>query len=206
MGLLEVSPESRIVRCNAAFAQMLGQDPANLVNVEIDHITHPEDRGKGREAVREVLEGKAQYLRQKKRYVQRDGTTIWATLTSVPIYDYETGAVELWISVVVPTDSAGNYGSAIAMQQKIDELEKVLAMIMATSGARARNSKSLLPASVPVQAISEKLGNPDLKWWVIGVVFVVFFLMVIFNPNAFKMSFYGIEASSPGHGEGVVDE
>lgn len=122
--VLDKGGDCLIERANPKFAEIVGRDPSSLVGVDIDDLTHPDDRGKGRIAIKSVIEGRQNRIRQKKRYVQPDGRAVWATLNSAPVYDEETGAIIKFISLVIPVDVPIDPDEVEIWKQKIDELEK----------------------------------------------------------------------------------
>ena len=134
VGIVEIDTSFRILRANPTFAELVGQDPANLVGVDVDDITHPSDRGKGKQAAIAAMSEPGGFVRQKKRYVQGDGTIVWASITSIPVRDEATGAVAFWVSVVVQLVSGRK--SAEEFEKRIESLENLVAALLAAEESR----------------------------------------------------------------------
>ncbi|MCU1504963.1 MAG: hypothetical protein JWM12_4317, partial [Ilumatobacteraceae bacterium] len=66
-----------LLEVNAAFARLLGYEPATLIGTCVDDITHPDDRDVMPLVVREE-HGLSEAFRMDKRYVHADGHPIWA--------------------------------------------------------------------------------------------------------------------------------
>ncbi len=68
------------VDVNRAFATMLGYEEKELKNVKWPKISHPDDIETTRQAVQPLLDGKIASARFVKRYLHKNGTTVWADL------------------------------------------------------------------------------------------------------------------------------
>jgi diguanylate cyclase (GGDEF)-like protein/PAS domain S-box-containing protein len=84
---LQADGTARVVRCNPAFAAMLGRDAAELVGAAGDEIVHPDDLAIRAGLLREAMAGRAG-AQAEIRFVHRDGHAVWAlvapTLTRGP--------------------------------------------------------------------------------------------------------------------------
>ena len=77
---ISITLPSGEVDVNRAFASMLGYETTELKNVTWQEISHPGDIEATRRAIQPILDGKAASVRFIKRYLHKDGTTIWADL------------------------------------------------------------------------------------------------------------------------------
>ena len=91
IGMALVSPEGKWLRVNRAVCAMLGYAHEELVTMTFQQVTHPDDLGLDLMHVHALLNGEASAYQMEKRYVDRDGRTIWASL-SVSLITDETGA------------------------------------------------------------------------------------------------------------------
>lgn len=99
VGIHVVDPGGTIVQCNDAFAQMLGYEAAALEGRSILSITHPDDEAASADLSRRLFEGETDFVRVERRYLARDGATVWTQLFDVPIRD-EEGAARFGIGLV----------------------------------------------------------------------------------------------------------
>ncbi len=73
--------DGRILRVNGAFAGMIGWTPDELVGRTVTEITHPDDRDET-EARVHAARTRGFAGRLEKRYVRRDGATVWAEVST----------------------------------------------------------------------------------------------------------------------------
>ena len=78
VGMAIADPETVILRANGAFCRMLGYDEAELLGRRTSDLTHPDDRDTTIAAVRAFMAGETPTYRREKRYLARNGKTIWA--------------------------------------------------------------------------------------------------------------------------------
>src|ERR1051325_1151846 len=67
-------------RVNASFARLLGYEPGELIGKSVTDITHPDDLAVTNERLDHIEKDSAS-LTYEKRYIRRDGTTVWARTT-----------------------------------------------------------------------------------------------------------------------------
>ena len=81
-----ISPDARFIRVNDALARMLGYSPAELEGKPFGDVSHPDDRGAADHRMEALLSG-ADPLRFEKRFVARDGATIWVDVNVAAVRD-----------------------------------------------------------------------------------------------------------------------
>ncbi|MCB0804311.1 MAG: PAS domain S-box protein [Bacteroidales bacterium] len=67
---------------NRAFAQMVGYTLEELNNKTWSEITHPDDLEKSKKLTDELLTGKTDTIRMKKRYTHKNGSVVWVDVGS----------------------------------------------------------------------------------------------------------------------------
>lgn len=77
---ISITLPSGEVDVNPAFASMLGYEVAELKATKWQDISHPDDLASTREAIQPLLDGTASSSRFVKRYLHKDGSTVWADL------------------------------------------------------------------------------------------------------------------------------
>lgn len=85
IGVDLVDAEGRLLEVNASLAQMLGYSVDELTDLTIFDITHPEDLDDSRSRYQKMVQGRADSYRFEKRYVRKDGTTVWADVSISPV-------------------------------------------------------------------------------------------------------------------------
>ena len=87
--------EGRITHVNQALCQLLGYSAAELLTMSFLDLTHPDDVEASRAGIDELAVGDREVARVRKRYVARDGATVWADLTAAvaPLPDGTMGRI-----------------------------------------------------------------------------------------------------------------
>jgi PAS domain S-box-containing protein len=79
--------DGRLLRINQRFCTMLGYTPEEMAALSFVDITHPDDMASSHEVVRSLLSGEQHNSRLEKRYLHKDGTPIWAEMTTTLLRD-----------------------------------------------------------------------------------------------------------------------
>lgn len=88
-GMTVVDLEGRGLRVNDAFCRMLGYERHELLGKNIRDVTHPDDFGEDAEWMRRAIAGGSQSLERERRYVDRDGSTVWVHVRAELVRDDE---------------------------------------------------------------------------------------------------------------------
>ena len=87
IGLVIVSMDGRCMLANPAFCQMLGYSAQELAGQYFQTFTHPDDIAANLDAGREMIEGKRPSFQIEKRYLHKDGHTVWVSLSASTVHD-----------------------------------------------------------------------------------------------------------------------
>jgi len=82
-GIALIAPDGRFIAANLALEKMLGYTEAELQGLTALEVTHEEDRAATEARITEFAEGRRQVFRIEKRYLCKDGSVIWADVSSV---------------------------------------------------------------------------------------------------------------------------
>jgi two-component system cell cycle sensor histidine kinase/response regulator CckA len=77
VGMASVGLDQRFLSCNRAFCDFLGYSEEELLGRTITEITFPEDAEVGMADMRAIVAGEKKSSRVQKRYVRKDGSTVW---------------------------------------------------------------------------------------------------------------------------------
>lgn len=99
LGIVISDVEGKIIMANKAFADMLGYNQEELYNQDFLDITHPEDVNVSREMVMTLLSGLAESDTLFKRYIGKNGDTIWTSLYTTLVKD-ENGNDDCFFSII----------------------------------------------------------------------------------------------------------
>jgi two-component system CheB/CheR fusion protein len=88
VGCAMADPSSgRILRANTQFGAMTGYTPEELLSTTIAEITHPDDRDRDRVTMMELSAGVRSRWTTEKRYIRKDGSTIWVLVNGALVTD-----------------------------------------------------------------------------------------------------------------------
>jgi len=89
----------RLLRINQKFCWMTGYSNDELRCMSFAQITHPDDVRPDLDAARRMLGGEISEYTTEKRYIRKDGTTIWVSLNSAVLRD-STGIPSQAVSTI----------------------------------------------------------------------------------------------------------
>ncbi|MGE3842474.1 MAG: PAS domain S-box protein [Vicinamibacterales bacterium] len=84
---------------NPAFCDLLGYSADDLLASNFQNVTHPDDLADNFAYLAELLTGTASTTRFEKRYIKKDGTGLWASVTSSMVRS-ETGVPLYFVTTV----------------------------------------------------------------------------------------------------------
>jgi PAS domain S-box-containing protein len=82
-GIALIAPDSRYITANTALQKMLGYTEAELQRLTTLEVTHEEDRADTEAILAECAEGQRRDYSFEKRYRRKDGSIIWADVSTV---------------------------------------------------------------------------------------------------------------------------
>jgi diguanylate cyclase (GGDEF)-like protein/PAS domain S-box-containing protein len=77
MGVLLTTLEGECLRANAAFGEIVGREPADLVGLPVERLCHPEDRPVAAAARAEMRGDPREPKSGELRFLRPDGTVVW---------------------------------------------------------------------------------------------------------------------------------
>ncbi len=89
LGMAVIGMDGRYLQVNPALCRMLGYSAEELLTVRMQEITHPDEKEGTVQALASVVNGALPSYHVEKRYVHRDGHTVWAEVHSTAVHDAE---------------------------------------------------------------------------------------------------------------------
>jgi PAS domain S-box-containing protein len=159
-GIIITSTEGVFVEVNPAFCAMLGRPVEEVRGVTFVSLTHPDDVARNVEAHRLVMSGERPGLVLEKRYLHKDGSTVWCRL-----------------SVATQRDAEGRAIGAIAVVENITA-ERAAREALQTSEERFR---------LLARATNDAIWDWDLRtnavWWNDGYETLFGYDLITIVPN-----------------------
>ena len=88
-GIAHVSLDGRFLRVNRSLCAILGYTGEDLVGRTVKELSYPEDRDSTDAGRARVRAGELESARFQKRYLRKDGATVWVDLTVALVRDAE---------------------------------------------------------------------------------------------------------------------
>ncbi len=153
VGIAHVAPDGRWLRVNDRLRDIVGYAGDDLLSRTFQDITHPDDLQADLHLMHELLAGTRDSYSMDKRYIRKDGTTVWVTLTGSLVRSAD-GTPAYFIAVV--QDISDRKRAEAALQEadrRKDEFLAILAHELRNPLAPIRTATALLNGN----AISEQM-------------------------------------------------
>ncbi len=99
IGIVHTSPELKWTKLNSRFCELVGYSEQELMATNFRSITHPEDAGVDNGVIEKLVAGETKPSTRQKRYIKKDGTTVWANINTTKVAGL-TGKTEYLISFI----------------------------------------------------------------------------------------------------------
>jgi PAS domain S-box-containing protein len=165
VGMAHVGTDGRWLRVNDKLCAIVGYPRDELMKMTFQDITHPEDLEADLNYVRQVLSGEIKNYSMEKRFVRKDGSSIWINLT-VSLVRSDAGAARHFISVVEDIAERKNAEEEL-MQLRLhlwhaDRVAQTAAVTASLAHELNQPLAAILTnAEVGLQVLAG--GNPDLE-------------------------------------------
>ncbi|MBN1948678.1 MAG: PAS domain S-box protein, partial [Candidatus Cloacimonetes bacterium] len=142
---------------NDRFCQMVGYSREEMLRLNISDITHPEDRELDEKYVGEVLAGKRDSFEIEKRYLHKNGNSIWIRLYSNVIRDSEGEAI---YAIATVADITDRKRTEAELRENEEKLRKIIDLVPHFIFAKDENGRFILVN----QAVADNYGTtvPEL--------------------------------------------
>jgi PAS domain S-box-containing protein len=123
LGVGYATRAGNFIWCNEAFDRLLGLSPGEHRNKSIRELTHASDVEPNEHLLQDLWEGRIKSYALEKRYVKRDGTTLWVRVTAAIVRTPEG----------VPVCSVGFLEDISARKNIEEEVERMNKALMDAS-------------------------------------------------------------------------
>ncbi|MCJ8280785.1 MAG: ATP-binding protein [Rivularia sp. ALOHA_DT_140] len=113
------------MRVNQKLSEIVGYSSEEILNLTFQDITHPDDLETDLNYVRQLMEGEIEYYSMEKRYIRKDGSTIWVEITPKLLRNPSSNEPIYFIAVV--EDIEERKQAQLQLQQKVTELAQTTA-------------------------------------------------------------------------------
>lgn len=155
------SNDFKIIRANNMFCQILGYNENELIGRTFAEITHPEDVEKNIELAEKLYNNQIPNFKAEKRYIRKNGETIWAKITATNIWDDEGKVIYGLVMVeditrekliekqLIQTEKFRTVGEISALisheyRNSLTSIRMLLELLQESENLNASENKSLL--------------------------------------------------------------
>jgi PAS domain S-box-containing protein len=116
-GMSHIDKQGRFLMVNDKFCRIVGRSREELMRLSIDEITHPDDVAADAQHRRALADGVIQSYCEQKRYLRKDGATVWVNLRVSMMRD-AAGPSRYLLSIV--SDLSGQKKAEAQLQRSRD--------------------------------------------------------------------------------------
>ncbi len=134
LGITQTNPfDGRLLKCNNAYTQITGYSQEELLGMTFMDLTHPDDRERNWKDNQEAINSGATAYHYEKRYIKKDGNTIWVHINGAIIRDMHGKAISS-IAIVEDITQRKQDEEELLKLQRAMEQSPVLVLITNTEG------------------------------------------------------------------------
>lgn len=127
IGIALTDIHGRQVDSNPALQQLLGYSASEMRRMTFADLTHPDDVQRDWELYRELVAGKRRFYTMQKRYIHKDGHTIWANLVVSLVQGVCRGQDRFAIRMVEDITEQKQMQNALVQAEKLAAAGKLAA-------------------------------------------------------------------------------
>lgn len=117
VGMAVVDLHGRWLEVNPAFERIFGYDARDIIGTSAASLTHPDDVAMSQSFLRGLVDGNIPALDAQKRYVHRNGDTIWAHVNVSVVRDGEGHPSYLLVQV---RDISAQHAAELALKARAE--------------------------------------------------------------------------------------
>jgi two-component system CheB/CheR fusion protein len=91
VGIAHRGPNGSFIQLNDRYCEIVGYSREELLRLTVQDITHPDDMGEDLELADRLMSGQIDTYTREKRYLRKDGSPVWVSLTISLVRDHDGG-------------------------------------------------------------------------------------------------------------------
>ncbi len=119
VGIARCDLKGRVVFINDAFCKMLGYNRSELIGKSVMELTHPDDVDHNMRLFRNLV-AKSKPFQIEKRYLRKDGSILWASVSVSPMRD-ATGKTDSAVAVAIDVSDSKKSRAALEEAKRLLE-------------------------------------------------------------------------------------
>lgn len=126
IGMVIAAKDGKFLKVNKTLCGMTGYTETELIEMDTLKLTHPDDIKASNQVIENLITGKKTHDTIEKRYIHKDGSTIWA-MVSISIVTDENGKIMHFISQI------NDITSRKKAELKVDQQREYLMTVFETA-------------------------------------------------------------------------
>ena len=128
IGMALLAPDGRWLKVNRSLCELAGYSEEELLALDFQSITHPDDLDANLDALRQMLNGEIRTYEMEKRFLHKEGRLVWVQLNASLVRDAENRPLYLTSQILDITkrkqaeQALSEYAQAVVRSNK--ELEQ----------------------------------------------------------------------------------
>jgi PAS domain S-box-containing protein len=119
VGIARCDLKGRVVFINDTFCKMLGYNRSELIGKSVVELTHPDDANHNMRLFRNLV-AKSKPFQIEKRYLRKDGSILWASVSVSPMRD-ATGKTDSAVAVAIDVSDSKKSRAALEEAKRLLE-------------------------------------------------------------------------------------
>lgn len=119
VGVARTAPDGRFLSVNQRYCDIVGYSQAEMLEKSFQDITHTDDADDNVDRFRQLVAGKTDSYSLEKRYLHKDGSVVWVTLTTSLVRD-PSDAPKYCIAII--EDITERKQAEVALQESQERL------------------------------------------------------------------------------------
>ncbi len=122
IGMAHVAVDGRWLRVNQRLCEILGYSREELLQMDVQRLTHPADLPATEESLSRMAAGELAVYTPEKRYQRKDGSYCWVKITATPQLDESGGSVLYFITAIEDISERKRAEDRLALMAEISRL------------------------------------------------------------------------------------
>ncbi|NET05848.1 MAG: PAS domain S-box protein [Symploca sp. SIO2B6] len=168
VGIVHVGTKGHFLRVNSKFCDILGYTLEEMLSLNCQSITHPDDLETELEYIRRMLVGEIKAYSFEKRYIRKDGSYVWTNMTT-SLAHHTSGEPKYFIAVLEDISDRKGVESALRQSESkfraiFDQTFQFIGLLQPDGIVLEVNKTALDFAAIQLADI---VGRPfwQAPWW-----------------------------------------
>ena len=165
VGIVQIGEEGRFLAINPGFCQIVGYKEEELKQMRVADVTHPQDYAREEELTRQLTAGEISDYTIEKRYLQKDGSMVWGTMTATFVRR-ASGEPLYTLAIVQPIGDRKRAEELLRVsEERFRQFAENSADVLWIINAERQQLEYLSPAFEPMWGESRETVMRDIGRW-----------------------------------------